>query len=103
MAALKYALCFDSKTRLSLLRNLSDYIGFVLTKGMTGANLPPNPKESAEYRELAQLLRGTKLALQNYETALAPFAKQWQRINQDALPFVSSTNSKPVTQNSKLT
>jgi predicted DNA binding CopG/RHH family protein len=57
--------------------NLSDYIGFVLTKEMTGANAPPDPKESAEYRELAQLLRGARLELQKYETALAPFAKQW--------------------------
>jgi hypothetical protein len=55
--------------------NLSDYIGFVLTKEMTGANAPPDPKESAEYRELAQLLRGARLELQKYETALAPFAK----------------------------
>jgi hypothetical protein len=53
--------------------NLSDYIGFVLTKEMTGANAPPDPKESAEYREMAQILRGVKLELQKYETALAPF------------------------------
>jgi hypothetical protein len=57
--------------------NLSDYIGFVLTKEMTGANAPPDPKESPEYRELAQLLRGARLEIQKYETALAPFAKQW--------------------------
>jgi hypothetical protein len=57
--------------------NLSDYIGFVLTKEMTGANTPLDPKESAEYREMAQILRGVRLELQKYETALAPFAKQW--------------------------
>ena len=56
--------------------NLSDYIGFVLTKEMTGANAPPDPKESPEYRELAQLLRGTRLEIQKYETALAPFLKE---------------------------
>ena len=56
--------------------NLSDYIGFVLTKEMTGANAPPDPKESAEYRELAQLLRGSRLELQRYETALAPFSQK---------------------------
>jgi hypothetical protein len=57
--------------------NLSDYIGFVLTKEMTGANAAPDPKESAEYRELAQLLRGAKAEIQRYETALAPFTQQW--------------------------
>ena len=57
--------------------NLSDYIGFVLTKEMTGANARPDPKESAEYRELAQLLRGAKAEIQRYETALAPFTQQW--------------------------
>jgi hypothetical protein len=56
--------------------NLSDYIGFVLTKEMTDANAPPDPKESPEYRELAQLLRGVRLELQWYETALTPFSQQ---------------------------
>lgn len=56
--------------------NLSDYIGFVLTKEMTGANAPPDPKESAEYRGLAQLLRGARLEIQKYETALAPFSQK---------------------------
>lgn len=56
--------------------NLSDYIGFVLTKEMTGSNAQKDPKESAEYREMAQILRGVRLELQRYETALAPFSQK---------------------------
>ncbi len=43
--------------------NLSDYIGFVLTKEMLGQN---DPKESEEYKELLQKQRHLQIELAKY-------------------------------------
>jgi hypothetical protein len=50
--------------------NLSDYIGFVLTKEMVGQN---DPKESEEYKELAQRHKRLQTEFAKYQAVAEPY------------------------------
>lgn len=50
--------------------NLSDYIGFVLTKEMAGHN---DPKESDEYKELSQQYKRLQNELSKYQAVAEPY------------------------------
>lgn len=55
-------------TRMGI--NLSDYIGFVLTKEMAGYN---DPKESDEYKELIQRHKRLQTELAKYQAVAEPY------------------------------
>ena len=50
--------------------NLSDYIGFVLTKEMSGQN---DPKESDDYKELMQRHKRLQNELSKYQAVAEPY------------------------------
>ncbi len=57
--------------------NLSDYIGFVLTKDMSGQN---DPKLSDDYKDLMQKAKRLQTDLARYQTIVEPY-KDW--LNKD--------------------
>ncbi len=50
--------------------NLSDYIGHVLTKDMSGQN---DPKQSDDYKQLLQKSQRVQAELQRYQALTEPF------------------------------
>jgi hypothetical protein len=57
--------------------NLSDYIGYVLTKDMSGQN---DPKQSDDYKELMQKAKRLQSELARYQAIGEPY-KDW--LNKD--------------------